>query len=108
MVEAAGQQIREMSADVRYADRAAAFSTTVAASDARSLEAAGTVALPQPPGVDVSLDRLVAAAGGAAWSLPEPARLVYAGDRVDVDRLVLASGSQKIDASGAVAVGNAN
>ena len=107
LVEAAGQSLREVTADVRYADRAAAFSATVAASDARTLEAAGTVALPQPAGVDVRLDRLTATAEGASWSLTEPARIVYAGDRVDVDRLALASGPQKIEAAGAVAIGDA-
>ena len=61
------------------------------------------VALPQPAGVDVRLDRLTATAEGTSWSLTEPARIVYAGDRVDVDRLALASGPQKIEAAGAVA-----
>ena len=107
LVEAAGQSLREVTADVRYADRAAAFSATVAASDARTLDAAGTVALPQPAGVDVRLDRLTATAEGASWSLTEPARIVYADDRVDVDRLALASGPQKIEAAGAVAIGDA-
>ena len=53
------------------------------------------------------LDRLTATAEGASWSLTEPARIVYAGDRVDVDRLALASGPQKIEAAGAVAIGDA-
>jgi translocation and assembly module TamB len=105
LVEAAGQTLREVTADVRYADRAAAFSTTVAASDARTLEAAGTVALPQPAGVDLRLDRLTATAEGASWSLAAPARILYANDRVDVDRLSLTSGAQRIDAAGAVAIG---
>ena len=74
LVEAAGQSLREVTADVRYADRAAAFSATVAASDARTLDAAGTLALPQPAGVDVRLDRLTATAEGTSWSLTEPAR----------------------------------
>ena len=107
LVEAAGQSLREVTADVRYADRAAGFSATVAASDNRTLNAAGTVALPQPAGVGVRLDRLTATAEGASWSLTEPARIVYAGDRVDVDRLALASGPQKIEAAGAVAIGEA-
>jgi len=106
LVEAAGQSLREVTADVRYADRAAAFSATVAASDARTLEAAGIVALPQPAGVDVRLDRLTATAEGASWSLTEPARIVYAGDRVDVDRLALASGPQKIEAAVASPIGH--
>ena len=107
LVEAAGQSLREVTADVRYADRAATFSATVAASDARTLDAAGSLSLPQPAGVDVRLDRLTATAEGTSWSLTEPARIVYAGDRVDVDRLALASGSQKIEAAGAVAIGDA-
>ena len=107
LVEAAGQSLREVTADVRYADRAATFSATVAASDARTLDAAGSLALPQPAGVDVRLDRLTATAEGTSWSLTEPARIVYADDRVDVDRLALASGSQKIEAAGAVAIGDA-
>ncbi len=105
LVEAAGQSLREVTADVRYADRAATFATTVAASDARTLDAAGTLALPQPAGVDVRLDCLTATAEGASWSLTAPARIVYADDRVDVDRLALASGAQHIEAAGAVAVG---
>ena len=107
LVEAAGQSLREVTADVRYADRAAAFSAKVAASDARTLEAAGTLALPQPAGVDVRLDRLTATAEGASWSLTAPARIVYADDRVDVDRLALASGTQKIEAAGAVSLASA-
>jgi translocation and assembly module TamB len=106
LVEAAGQSLREVTADVRYADRAATFSATVAASDARTLDVAGSLALPQPAGVDVRLDRLTATAEGTSWSLTEPARIVYADDRVDVDRLALASGSQKIEAAGAVAIGD--
>ena len=78
LVEAAGQSLREVTADVRYADRAATFATTVAASDARTLDAAGTVALPQPAGVDLRLDRLTATAEGASWSLAAPARILYA------------------------------
>ena len=41
LVEAAGQSLREVTADVRYADRAAAFSATVAASDARTARRRG-------------------------------------------------------------------
>ncbi len=92
---------------MRYADRAATFSATVAASDARTLDAAGTLSLLQPAGVDVRLDRLTATAEGASWSLTAPARIVYADDRVDVDRLALASGTQRIEAAGAVALGAA-
>ncbi|MEO5823448.1 MAG: translocation/assembly module TamB domain-containing protein, partial [Vicinamibacteraceae bacterium] len=105
LVEAAGQLLREVTADVRYADRAATFSTKVAASDARTLEAAGTVALPQPSDVDLRLDRLTATAEGASWSLAAPSRIRYANDRVDVDRLALVSGTQRIEAAGTVAVG---
>jgi autotransporter translocation and assembly factor TamB len=106
LVEAGGQSLREVTADVRYADRAAAFSANVAASDARTLEAAGTLVLPQPAGVDLRLDRLVATAEGASWSLASPARILYANDRVDVDRLALTSGAQRIEAAGAVAIGD--
>ena len=106
LVETAGQSLREVTADVRYADRAATFSTTVAASDARTLDAAGALTLLQPSGVDLRLDRLTAKAEDASWSLTAPARIVYAGDRVDVDRLALASGPQRIEAAGAVAIGD--
>jgi autotransporter translocation and assembly factor TamB len=107
MVEAGGQTIREVTASVQYADRAAAFEARLLDTQARSLDAAGTVTLPQPSGVDVRLDRLAAAAEGVAWALDGPARLHYANDRLDVDRLVLTSGAQRIEASGAVGVGDA-
>ncbi len=106
LVDAAGQSLREVTADVRYADRAATFSTTVAASDARTLEAAGALTLLQPGGVDVRLGRLTATAEDTSWSLAAPARLVYAGDRIDVDRLALASGAQRVEVAGAVAIGD--
>ncbi len=105
LVEAAGQSLPEVRADVRYADRVATFSTALAASDARTLDAAGTLTLPQPAGVDLRLDRLTAGAEGVSWALTGPARIVYGNDRLDVDRLALASGSQRIEAAGAVALG---
>jgi autotransporter translocation and assembly factor TamB len=107
LIEAAGQSIREMTADVQYADRAATFATRLADTAQRTLEAAGTVALPEPSGVDVRLDRFAATAENATWTLTAPAHIVYANDRVDVDRLALASGAQRVEASGAVGLGDA-
>lgn len=102
MLEAAGQSLREVTAKARYAERAAAFEARVADTQSRTLDAAGTVALPQPSGVDLRLERLDATADDVSWSLAAPARIQYADERVDVDRLVLASGAQRIEASGAV------
>jgi hypothetical protein len=99
LVEAAGQSLRESDADVRYADRAAALlerPSRPATRGPRSRRHRGAAAA---AGVDVRLDRLTADRRGTSWSLTEPARLVYAGDRVDVDRLAWPAGSQKIDAS---------
>src|SRR4029077_7978510 len=118
LVEAAGESLREGTADIRYAHRAAAVSADGAAHAPRDSRRAGprapgppapagTVMLPQPAGVDVRLDRLTATAEGASWSLTEPARIVYARDVVGVDCLALGRGPQKIEAAGAVAVGDA-
>ena len=101
MVETAGQSLREVTADVRYADRRAGFGLKVADTGDRSLDAGGEVTLPptgQSDPIDLRLERLTLAAGDASWALTAPARVLYATDRVDVDRLALASGAQHIDA----------
>ena len=108
MVEAAGQSLRELTADVRYADRQAGFGLKVADTGSRALETGGTVTLPatgRRDPVDLRLDRLTLAAGDASWALTAPARVLYGTDRLDVDRLALASGAQHIDLAGSLALG---
>ena len=108
LVDVAGESLREVTADVRYAERQASVGLKVADAGDRSLDAGGTIALPASGGtqpIDVHLDRLTLAAGETAWTLTSPAHVVYGNDRVDVDRLALASGAQRIDAAGSLALG---
>jgi translocation and assembly module TamB len=108
MVEAAGQSLREVTADVQYADRQAGFGVNVEDTASRALDADGRVTLPpagQRDPIDLRLDRLTLAAGDTSWALTAPARLVYGADRLDVDRLALASGPQRIEVAGSLALG---
>jgi autotransporter translocation and assembly factor TamB len=107
LVEAAGRSIREVTGDVGYAARAVTFDARVEETADRALTAAGTLRLPEPSGLDLQLDRLSATAGDVTWALAAPARIVYGDDRIHVDRLALASGPQRIEATGAIAIGEA-
>jgi translocation and assembly module TamB len=106
LVEAGGRSLREVAVETDYADRRASFGVRVAETDERSADLGGQLTL-RNPGVDLTLDRLTLTAPDAQWALGAPAHIAYDGSRVDVANLSLVSGQQKIDASGAVAIGAA-
>jgi autotransporter translocation and assembly factor TamB len=101
LVEAAGRSIREVTLEAQYANREASFETKVTETAERSLEARGAVSL-QPTRTEVRFDRLALAAPDVSWTTSAPARVVYGDGRVDVDRLQLVSGDQRLDVGGSV------
>lgn len=105
-VTLAGQNINEVGARVRYADRQAEFHVT-AAQPQRNLEAGGSVVL-HPDHQEVHLTSLGVTAGAQQWKTPDGsgATVNYAADRIAVDGLDLRNGDQQITAGGAFGKGS--
>lgn len=99
-VTVAGQNINEVGAQVRYADRQAEFTVT-AAQPERDLKAGGSLVL-HPDHQEVHLTSLALTAGTQQWTIPDggQATVNYAADRIAIEGLNLANGDQQISAHG--------
>jgi autotransporter translocation and assembly factor TamB len=99
-VTVAGQNINELSATTRYAERRLEFDA-VARQPERTLSAVGGLAI-HPEHQEVHLQRLGLDTRGQQWQLApdSEATIQYGGDAITVDNLQLASGDQRLTAAG--------
>ena len=99
-VTVAGQNINELTASTKYADKRIAFDAE-ARQPERTLNAAGGVAF-LPEQQEVRLERLALDTRGQQWQLASdtPATLRYGGNALSVEDLQLVSGDQRITAQG--------
>jgi hypothetical protein len=100
-VTVAGQNINELSATTKYADKQVAFEG-VARQPERTLNATGGLAL-HPEHQEVHLQRLGLDTRGQQWQLApgSEATVRYGGDAIAVDDVQLVSGDQRLTAEGA-------
>ena len=101
-VTVAGQNINELTASTKYADKRITFDAE-ARQPERTLNAAGGVAL-LPEQQELRLERLALDTRGQQWQLASdtPATLRYGGNALSVEDLQLVSGDQPITAAGKV------
>jgi autotransporter translocation and assembly factor TamB len=100
-VTVAGQNINELSATTKYAEKRLEFDA-MARQPERTLNATGALAL-HPEHQEVHLQQLVLDTRGQQWRLAPgtEAAVRYGGDTIAVETLQLASGGQQITAEGA-------
>ena len=99
-VTVAGQNINELSATTRYADKRVEFNAQ-ARQPERTLNAVGGLAV-HPEHQEVHLQQLALDTRGQQWQLApgSEATVRYGGDAIAVDKLQLVSGDQRITAQG--------
>src|SRR5207244_851228 len=99
-VTVAGQNVNELHAKTDYANKHLAFDAT-AKQPQRSMGASGSLLL-HPDHQEVHLEKLDLMAQNTTWTLLPGGQptINYAGNKVSVQNLVLASGNQQITAEG--------
>ena len=99
-VTVAGQNINELTASTKYADKRVSFDA-VARQPERTLNATGGVAF-LPEQQEVRLERLSLDTRGQQWQLAAdtPATIRYGGDALTVEDVQLVSGEQRLTAEG--------
>ena len=100
-VTVAGQNVNELTATTKYADKRVEFDA-VARQPERTLNAAGELAL-HPEHQEVHLQRLALDTRGQEWQLApgSEATVRYGGDAIVVEQAQLVSGEQRLTAEGA-------
>ena len=100
-VTVAGQNVNELTATTKYADKRVEFDA-VARQPERTLDAAGELAL-HPEHQEVHLQRLALDTRGHQWQLApgSEAAVRYGGDAIAVENVELVSGDQRLTAEGA-------
>ena len=101
LIKAAGQEIRDLTLNARYANRTVSFETNVNEVD-RRLEARGTANLQTTDTVDLQLERFAVSTPKMTWATPgsTPAQIVYTPERLTVRDLRVSNGPQQISAAG--------
>jgi autotransporter translocation and assembly factor TamB len=101
-LEVAGQRVRELTADTTYSQSKLQFNA-VAQEGTRQLAAEGNAVF-HPDHQEIHLDNLALRAEQIEWRTAPGTQtaIQYGGKRIEVDKLELVSGDQRIEASGSI------